>query len=149
MGRGLDIPAVDWIIQYDPPDDPKEYIHRVGRTARAGTSGRALLFLQPCETGFLRFLKEARVPLNEYEFPTQKLSNVQATLVRLVEKNYYLHRSARDAYRSYLQAYASHTHKNVFNVQKLDLVDVARSFGFETPPRVDLAVHAKIKQGTK
>lgn len=27
--RGLDIPAVDWIIQYDPPDDPKEYIHRV------------------------------------------------------------------------------------------------------------------------
>lgn len=31
--RGLDIPAVDWIIQYDPPDDPKEYIHRVGSAA--------------------------------------------------------------------------------------------------------------------
>lgn len=30
--RGLDIPAVDWIIQYDPPDDPKEYIHRVSQT---------------------------------------------------------------------------------------------------------------------
>jgi ATP-dependent RNA helicase DDX18/HAS1 len=28
--RGLDIPAVDWILQYDPPDDPKEYIHRWG-----------------------------------------------------------------------------------------------------------------------
>ena len=46
---------VDWIIQYDPPDDPREYIHRVGRTARgnAGT-GRALLFLLPEEVGFLK-----------------------------------------------------------------------------------------------
>ena len=47
---GLDIPAVDWIVQYDPPDDPKEYIHRVGRTARGTNSqGRALLFLLPGE----------------------------------------------------------------------------------------------------
>ena len=38
--RGLDIPKVHWIVQYDPPDDPREYIHRVGRTARGGdTSG--------------------------------------------------------------------------------------------------------------
>lgn len=56
--RGLDIPAVDWIIQYDPPDDPKEYIHRVGRTARGATgSGRGLLFLIPEELGFLKYLR--------------------------------------------------------------------------------------------
>jgi helicase-like protein len=54
-------PQVDWIIQYDPPDDPKEYIHRVGRAARAGASGRALLFLLEEELGFLRFLKKAKV----------------------------------------------------------------------------------------
>ena len=52
LSIGLDIPAVDWIVQYDPPDDPKEYIHRVGRTARGTNSqGRALLFLLPEETG--------------------------------------------------------------------------------------------------
>lgn len=54
--RGLDIPAVDWIIQFDPPDDPKEYIHRVGRTCRgvAGKKGKALLFLLPQELAFLK-----------------------------------------------------------------------------------------------
>jgi len=84
--RGLDIPKVDWIIQYDPPDDPKEYIHRVGRTARAGTSGRALMFLLPEELGFLQYLRQFRVPLNEYEFPTNKISNIQAQLESLIEK---------------------------------------------------------------
>jgi len=71
--RGLDIPAVDWIIQYDPPDDPKEYIHRVGRTAR-GTDGkgRALLFLIPEELSFLKYLKSAKVPLNEYSSRRKK-----------------------------------------------------------------------------
>ena len=64
--RQLDIPSVDWIIQFDPPDDPKEYIHRVGRTARGDKgTGRALLFLTPEETGFLRYLKAAKVTLNE------------------------------------------------------------------------------------
>nr|CAG8588957.1 12780_t:CDS:10 [Entrophospora candida] len=76
--RGLDIPAVDWIIQYDPPDDPRDYIHRVGRTARAGGEGKSLLFLLPSELGFLRYLKQAKVPLNEYQFPANKIANVQS-----------------------------------------------------------------------
>jgi len=75
--RGLDIPKVDWIIQFDPPDDPRDYIHRVGRTARAGKVGKSLLFLLPSELGFLRFLKVAKVPLNEYSFPVDRVANVQ------------------------------------------------------------------------
>jgi superfamily II DNA/RNA helicase len=50
---------VDWIVQYDPPDEPKEYIHRVGRTARGeGGQGHALMILRPEELGFLRYLQE-------------------------------------------------------------------------------------------
>ena len=46
--RGLDIPDVDWVIQYDPPHDPEEYLHRVGRTARgANKVGKALLMIMP------------------------------------------------------------------------------------------------------
>lgn len=137
--RGLDIPSVDWIIQFDPPDDPREYIHRVGRTARAGKSGKALLFLLPEELNFLKYLKRAKVPLNEYEFPTKKISNIQAQLEKLIEKNYHLHTSARDAYRSYLLAYASHTLKDIFNVHMLDLLRVVKAFGFSVPPKVNLS----------
>jgi ATP-dependent RNA helicase DDX18/HAS1 len=142
--RGLDIPAVDWIVQYDPPDDPKEYIHRVGRTARGvNTQGRALLFLLPEELAFLKYLKLAKVSLQEYEFPTSKIANIANQLQQLVEKNYYLHRSAKDAYRSYLMSYASHSHKDIFNVQEIDLQGIGRAFGFSVPPRVELNLSAR------
>merc|ERR1719461_2268292 len=76
--RGIDIPAVDWIIQFDPADDPKEYIHRVGRTARGldGT-GRALLFLLPNELTYLHHLRREKVKVREYEFPQNKIAKVQ------------------------------------------------------------------------
>jgi len=134
--RGLDIPSVHWIIQFDPPDEPKEYIHRVGRTARGtNTQGRALLMLLPQELQFLKYLRQANVSLTEYEFPPHKIANMQNQLEALITKNYYLHRSAKDAYRSYLLAYASHSLKNIYDVKALDLVAVAKSFGFEHPPQ--------------
>jgi ATP-dependent RNA helicase DDX18/HAS1 len=89
--RGLDIPAVDWIVQFDPPDDPRDYIHRVGRTARGATgTGKSLMFLQPSEVGFLSHLKQARVPLVELEIPQKKIMNIQSQLEMLIGKNYYL-----------------------------------------------------------
>lgn len=101
--RGLDIPSVDWIVQFDPPDDTKEYIHRVGRTCRgASAKGKALLFLLPSESEYLQHLRMAKVTMNEYDFPESKLANVQSQFDKLVQTNYYLNRAARDAYRSYL-----------------------------------------------
>ncbi|KAK4149666.1 P-loop containing nucleoside triphosphate hydrolase protein [Chaetomidium leptoderma] len=148
--RGLDIPQVDWIVQFDPPDDPRDYIHRVGRTARGNnTKGRSLLFLQPGELGFLAHLKAAKVPVVEYDFPKNKILNVQSQLEKLIGSNYYLNQSAKDGYRSYLHAYASHSLRSVFDVNKLDLVKVAKGFGFSTPPRVDITLSAGLSRDKK
>ncbi|CAH0040684.1 unnamed protein product [Clonostachys solani] len=139
--RGLDIPAVDFIVQFDPPDNATDYIHRVGRTARGtNNKGRSLMFLQPNEVGFLTHLKAARVPVVEFEFPAKKIKPVQSQLEKLIGQNYFLSQSAKEAFKSYLHAYASHSLRSVYDVNKLDLTKVAKSFGFSTPPRVDITL---------
>ncbi|GME32506.1 atp-dependent rna helicase has1 [Neofusicoccum parvum] len=143
--RGLDIPAVDWIFQLDPPDDVRTFIHRAGRTARAGAAGKALLVLQPSEVGFVRHLKAERLALAEYEFPEKKLLNIQSQLEKLISSNYYLNKSAKEAFRSYLNAYASHSLRSVYSIEKLDLKKLARSFGFSAPPRVDIQLGSSMK----
>lgn len=65
---------------------------------------------------------------------------------KLLQKNYFLHQSARDGYRSYLQSYASYSLKKIFDVNKLDLAKVGKAFGFAVPPRVN--VNIGIGKGT-
>merc|ERR1712110_348785 len=148
--RGLDIPDVDWIVQFDPPDDPKEYIHRVGRTARGeGGKGHALMILRSEEYGFLSYLKQAKVPLNEFEFSWSKISDIQPQLEKLVSKNYFLNLSAKEAFKAYVRSYESHSLKQIFNVQTLDLKAVGNSFGFISPPHIDLGVGVSKKNGQR
>ncbi|CAN1184831.1 DEAD-box ATP-dependent RNA helicase 18 [Linum perenne] len=63
--RGLDIPGVDCIVQYDPPQYPNVFIHRVGRTARLGRQGYGIVFLLPKEEAYVEFLTIRMVPLQE------------------------------------------------------------------------------------
>lgn len=96
---------MDWIIQFDPPDDTRDYVHRVGRTARGvNGKGRSLMFLQPSEVGFLKHLKEARVPVVEFDFPANKIVNVQSQLEKLIGQNYYLNKvSLQATFDSYVR----------------------------------------------
>lgn len=55
--RGLNFPSLDWIVQYDPPCETKDYVHRAGRSARAGQAGHALLFLLPSERQYIEVLE--------------------------------------------------------------------------------------------
>jgi len=54
--RGLDLPGVHWILQFDPPCETADYVHRIGRTARKGREGCALLFLLPSEASYIPLL---------------------------------------------------------------------------------------------
>jgi ATP-dependent RNA helicase DDX31/DBP7 len=59
--RGLDLPNVDRVIEYDPAFSREEHLHRVGRTARAGNEGHASVFLMPgCEEGYISVLRSER-----------------------------------------------------------------------------------------
>ncbi|KAL3512308.1 hypothetical protein ACH5RR_025025 [Cinchona calisaya] len=137
----------DLIVQYDPPDEPKEYIHCVGRTARGeGAKGNALLFLIPEELQFLSCLKATKVPVKEYEFNDKNLFNVQSQLEKLVSNNYYLNKSAKDGYISYLLTYNSHSMKDIFNVHRLDLQAVAASFCFSSPSKGNLNIDSNVSK---
>ena len=63
MSRGIDVSDIDWVVNFDVPLDPEDYVHRIGRTGRAGESGVAFTFLAPDEVG----------PLREIEYFTKQL----------------------------------------------------------------------------
>jgi ATP-dependent RNA helicase DDX18/HAS1 len=143
--RGLDIPDVDWVIQYDPPHDPEEYLHRVGRTARgANKVGKALLMIMPNEINFIRMLQLYKIKLDEFQFPEKKLAKVQEQLEKLVnKKDKYLLNLATEAYRAYIHSYHANTDKDTFDLEKLDLLKVCKSFGLISPPFVHLNIKPK------
>lgn len=69
--RGLDIPNLSHVIQYEPPEDPEAYIHRAGRTGRAGATGVAVSLVSPVERFELeRIAKRYSIPMQERPLPT-------------------------------------------------------------------------------
>jgi ATP-dependent RNA helicase DDX18/HAS1 len=144
--RGLDIPAVEWIVQFDPPSSEKEYIHRVGRSARAGAQGRALLFLMENELKFLKYLEAAKVPLKELKFPDNKVVKLDLLIGNILSTNRDILTLAKEALRNYLMAYESHSMNDCFNVAHLRIEAVAKSFGFDEMPHLSIPLSDGKKQ---
>uniref|UniRef100_A0A8C3Y809 ATP-dependent RNA helicase n=1 Tax=Catharus ustulatus TaxID=91951 RepID=A0A8C3Y809_CATUS len=86
--RGLDLPQVTWIVQYNAPASPAEYIHRIGRTARIGCRGSSLLVLAPSEAGYVSLLASHKINVSEL-----KMEKVLASLMK--DDRFKLHRPGR------------------------------------------------------
>ena len=69
--RGLDVPRISHVINYDVPHDTESYVHRIGRTARAGREGDAILFISPREKRMLRSIEKAtRQKIERMDLPS-------------------------------------------------------------------------------
>ena len=170
--RGLDLPKIDWILQYDPPCETTDYVHRIGRTARKGLGGSALIFLLPSEAPYVQLLHSHSLrpqPLSlqsmfqdvSKEIPgAQKFKNIEEMSAIILQRrietvllgNKYLLSAARQTFRSFIRAYATHSAdtKGIFKVQLLHLGHVAKSFGLRDNPksvRSDDDVMGKIFNG--
>ena len=71
--RGLDVERITHVVNYDIPYDTESYVHRIGRTGRAGRTGDAILFVAPRERRMLRMIEQAtRQPIEPMQMPTAK-----------------------------------------------------------------------------
>ncbi|WP_407060975.1 DEAD/DEAH box helicase [Agrilutibacter solisilvae] len=76
--RGLDVERISHVLNYDIPYDTESYVHRIGRTGRAGRKGEAILFVAPRERGMLRAIERAtRQPIEQMSLPTVETVNEQ------------------------------------------------------------------------
>uniref|UniRef100_A0A663LT44 ATP-dependent RNA helicase n=1 Tax=Athene cunicularia TaxID=194338 RepID=A0A663LT44_ATHCN len=135
--RGLDFPSVNWVIQFDCPEDANTYIHRVGRTARYKEGGEALLVLLPSEEkGMVEQLAQRKVPVSEIKINPEKLTDIQKRMQAFLAQDQELKDKAQRCFVSYLRSVYLMKNKEVFDVFKLPLAEYALSLGLAMAPRV-------------
>ncbi|KAF3936050.1 hypothetical protein ABW20_dc0102076 [Dactylellina cionopaga] len=137
VARGLDFPAVDWVIQVDCPEDADTYIHRVGRTARYERDGRAVLFLCPTEEkGMLERLKAKKVPIERINVKQNKKQTIQNQLQGICFKDPEIKYLGQKAFTSYSRSVYIQKDREIFDLEKLPLPEFATSLGLPGAPRI-------------
>ncbi|TIA23749.1 P-loop containing nucleoside triphosphate hydrolase protein [Aureobasidium pullulans] len=135
--RGLDFPAVDWVVQLDAPEDADTYIHRVGRTARYERDGKAVLFLDPSEEeGMLSRLEAKKVPIERISVKQKKQQSIKPQLQNMCFKDPTLKYLGQKAFASYVRSIHIQKDKEVFKLEKLNLEEYAASLGLPGAPKI-------------
>ena len=150
--RGLDIPNITLVVEYDPPFTIDDHLHRIGRSARVGNDGHATLFLLPIEETYVDKLNtvhkgvdvvDYKAILTEFGEGAKKTEwDTHATTWHLNVERWLLEdegakEQAIKAFTSHIRAYTTHLNleKNYFNVKSLHLGHLAKSFGLRETPK--------------
>ncbi|PNS18466.1 hypothetical protein CAC42_6283 [Sphaceloma murrayae] len=137
VARGLDFPAVDWVVQVDCPEDADTYIHRVGRTARYERDGKAVLFLDPTEEGgFLSRLEVKKIPIERINVKQKKQRSIKDALQSMCFKDPTLKYLGQKAFISYTRSVHLQKDKETFQIENLPLEDYAASMGLPGAPKI-------------
>lgn len=146
--RGLDIPAVHWVIQLDCPEDANTYIHRAGRTARYQKNGQSLLVLLPSEEQeMIKALEEKKIPINRIRVNPQKLGSIQKKLEAFCAQDLEIKQWAQKSIVSYARSVFLQSNKKIFDVNQLPLDAFAQSLGLPNPPRIRFLKKAEKRYG--
>lgn len=136
MARGIDIPEVNWVLQYDPPSSASAFVHRCGRTARIGHGGSALVFLLPMEEAYVSFLAiNQKCPLQETRLQGNAVDLLPKLRAMALADRAMFEKGMR-AFVSHVQAYAKHECNLIFRLKDLDFASLARGFALLRMPRM-------------
>ncbi|KAG4995426.1 hypothetical protein JHK82_032150 [Glycine max] len=134
------IPLHGKMKQYDPPQDPNVFIHRVGRTARLGKQGHAVVFLLPKEESYVEFLRIRRVPLQE-RICSDDATDVVPQIRSAAKKDRDVMEKGIKAFVSYIRAYKEHHCSYIFRWKELEIGKLATGFGLLQLPSMPEVKH--------
>ncbi|KAB0791498.1 hypothetical protein PPYR_03298 [Photinus pyralis] len=139
LARGIDIPQVDWVVQWDPPASAAAFVHRIGRTARQGNEGSALIMLYESEEAYVDFIRRnQKVEVNAIaDSATDELvSELLTKLRKLQMADRDLFDKGTRAFVSHIRSYSKHECSLLLRVNELPLAGMAASYGLLQLPKM-------------
>lgn len=141
LARGIDIPDIDLVVQLDPPSQPKDFIHRCGRTGRAGKRGTAITFLiEGSEEDYIKYLKLQEVNVDAYPSPPEVSEEEAEDMIESIRKvllsKREMHDRSQKAFVSWVQAYTKTLPADIFDIRKVDWENIGKAWGLLRWPKM-------------